>query len=414
MAKRRRDRQQCTKAVIFATNNSINISDNTKGRLFSVVINNEHNVSPTELDARVLNQKATGGICYAAPYLFAYGENGFVQWSTANNPLNFLPDNSITITNDKVIYAANVRGGTNSPSLLFWSTSKVIRVTNTAEGDVGVQLQVDVVSNNSSILSSRSVADYDGLFFWLGTDRFFVYNGVVQEVVNNDSINYFFNNIDIANRQKVFAVINPRFGEIWWYYPEKGQNQSSVKNTRALIYNKRENSWYDTKISRECGTFSTDLGCMVTYGQSLTSGTEQKYLWRHEIGVNEVAVGVSEVAGPIVAFNNGIPSFVTTPFISQAAFNAQSPMSGVDRFLELKRIEPDFEMLDRSKKIEVAVNTKRYAQSKLVSSDPYIFTGNTEKIDLREQGRAISFTFSSEHDFRMGNIMLLMASGDGN
>ena len=107
-------------------------------------------------------------------------------------------------------------------------------------------------------------------------------------------------------------------------------------------------------------------------------------------------------------------SSVTTPFISQAAFNAKDPMNGVDRFLELRRIEPDFVMNDRTKELQVRINTKRYAQSSLTTSDPITFTGKTEKIDTREQGRAISLTFSSEHDFRMGNIMLQLAGGDGN
>jgi hypothetical protein len=71
-------------------------------------------------------------------------------------------------------------------------------------------------------------------------------------------------------------------------------------------------------------------------------------------------------------------------------------------------------MNDKAKEIQVKINTKRYAQSSLTSSAPITFTGETERIDTREQGRAISLTFSSEHDFRMGNIMLLMASGDGN
>ena len=107
-------------------------------------------------------------------------------------------------------------------------------------------------------------------------------------------------------------------------------------------------------------------------------------------------------------------SSVTTAFISQAAFNAQNPMSGIDRFLELRRIEPDFVMNDKARELQVRINSKRYAQSSLTTSDPITFTGETQRIDTREQGRAISLTFSSQTYFRMGNIMLQLASGDGN
>jgi hypothetical protein len=393
------------KLLFLETSNAQNIASNTKCKLYQVNIA-DNNIS--EVGQGGFNNQVSGGMCYAAPHLFLYGENGFVQYSRANNPLDFRENNtsgSFNISNDKVIYAASVRGGSNSPSLLFWTLSKVVRITNTSEDSDRVSFQIDVVSNASSILSSRAVAEYDGLFFWIGTDRFFVYNGVVQEMVNTASINYFFDNLDMKNRQLVFSVINPRFGEIWWYYPEKGQDQANVKNTRALIYNKRENSWYDTSISRDCGIFSNDFGFMATYGYSFQGDNLNKYLWKHEVGEKEVAG--DEINAPII-------SSVTTPFISQAAFNAQNPMNGVDRFLELRRIEPDFVMSDKSKELQVRINTKRYAQSTLTTSDAFTFTGETEEIGTREQGRAISLTFSSEHDFRMGNIMLLMASGDGN
>lgn len=393
------------KLLFLETSNAQNIASNTKCKLYQVNIAN-NNI--TEVAQGNFNNQVSGGMCYAAPHLFLYGENGFVQYSRANNPLDFRENNtsgSFNISNDKVIYAASVRGGSNSPSLLFWTLSKVVRITNSSEDSDRVNFQIDVVSNASSILSSRAVAEYDGLFFWIGTDRFFVYNGVVQEMVNNSSINYFFDNLDINHRQLVFSVINPRFGEIWWYYPEKGQDQANVKNTRALIYNKRENSWYDTAISRDCGIFSNDFGFMATYGYSFQGDNLNKYLWKHEVGEKEIAG--DEINAPII-------SSVTTPFISQAAFNAQNPMNGVDRFVELRRIEPDFVMNDKSKELQVRINTKRYAQSALTTSDAITFTGETEKIDTRQQGRAISLTFSSEHDFRMGNIMLLMASGDGN
>ena len=392
------------KILFLETYNAQNIAANTKCKLYQLNISNN---TITEVQQTSFNNQVSGGMCYAAPHLFLYGENGYVQYSKAGNPLNFRGEDgagSQIISNDKVIYAAPIRGGSNSPSLLFWTLSKVVRLTNTSEGEQ-VELQRDVISNSSSILSSRAVAEYDGLFFWIGTNRFFVYNGVVQEMVNTASINYFFDNLDHNHRQLVFSVINPRFGEIWWFYPEKGQDQHNVKNTRALIYNKRENSWYDTVISRDCGIFSGDFGFMATYGYSFQGDNLNKYLWRHE-------VGEKEIAGEEI--NASIMSSVTTPFISQAAFNAQNPMNGIDRFLELRRIEPDFVMNDKAKEIQVRINTKRYAQSALTTSDPITFTGETERIDTREQGRAISLTFSSQAYFRMGNIMLQLASGDGN
>lgn len=400
------------KMLFLATDNAKNISQSTQCKLYAVSTK-QTNVNVTEVSQASFNVQVTGGMCWAAPFLFLYGDNGYVQYSVSGQPLNFDHSGETgkqIISDDKVVYAAPIRGGSNAPSVLFWTLSKVVRLTNTAEGNTP-EFQKDTISNSSSILSSRSVAEYDGLFFWIGTDRFFVYNGVVQEMHNNVSMDFFFDNIDMNHRQKVFATINPRFGEIWWFYPEKGQDQNNVRNTRALIYNKRENSWYDTAISRDCGVFSSDIGSMITYGKSMTTVSDQTYLWRHETGINEVA-GTEQATDSYI--NNGILSSVTTPYISQAAFNTQSPMQGVDRLLFLQAVEPDFKMADKTKEIILRVNTKRYAQENLTISSPTTFTGETLWVDTWIQGRAISLTFSSEHDFQMNNIMLEMADGDNN
>jgi len=39
--------------------------------------------------------------------------------------------------------------------------------------------QFDVLTSDSSIISPDSVIDYDGIFYWMGVDRFLMFNGVV-------------------------------------------------------------------------------------------------------------------------------------------------------------------------------------------------------------------------------------------
>jgi hypothetical protein len=116
--------------------------------------------------------------------------------------------------------------------------------------------QFDTISAQSSILSAQSVIEYDGIFYWIGSDRFLSFNGVVREVPNTLNLNFFFDNLNFAQRQKVFAYKVPRFGEIWWCFP-KGD---SVEPDHAVIYNIRENTWYDTPLpngGRGAGLFPT-------------------------------------------------------------------------------------------------------------------------------------------------------------
>jgi hypothetical protein len=82
-------------------------------------------------------------------------------------------------------------------------------------------------------LSAASVIEYDGQYFWCGTDRFLMFNGVVREIPNNLNINYFFDGLNRNATQKVFAYKVPRYGEIWWCYPRG----DATECTHAVIFN---------------------------------------------------------------------------------------------------------------------------------------------------------------------------------
>jgi hypothetical protein len=83
-----------------------------------------------------------------------------------------------------------------------------------------------------------------------------MYNGVVKEIPNPVNQNYFFDNLNYAQRQKVWVTKVPRYGEIWWYYPRG----DSTECNDAIIYNIRENTWYDAGTAigarRSAGYFS--------------------------------------------------------------------------------------------------------------------------------------------------------------
>jgi hypothetical protein len=394
--------------VCFGADNAANIAQNAAPVLYAGPVQADPGTQLTVVDG--INPLANGGICYSNPYLFIYGSNGYVAYSRPADPFLFAGagSGSLTISNDKVIFGAAIRGGSNSPSLLFWTLGSVVKVTNV--GDVAVNFKIDVISKSSSILSSRCVVEYDGVFFWIGTDRFFVYNGIVQEMPNTMSLNYFFNNIDLNYRQKVFGVKNTKYGEIWWFYPEKGQ-AAPVQNTRALIYNKRENSWYDTAINRDAGVFFEDLGFMCTFGKPLIDEDEYSYVWRHEVGTNQEYY--PRYLGGNTLVYLPIPSSFTTPTFSWSAFNPLKQQTGVDRWVDLQRIEPDFLMDDDADQMNLIVNTKEYAQSQNVASTPLIFTRITGKLDMNVQGRHMNFTFSSNKNFEIGYTMMLLGLGDG-
>lgn len=188
----------------------------------------------------------SGGVLALHPYLIAFGNNGLVYWSAAGDPTNWTPaaggPGEASVTAQKIVAAINTRGGAgNSPSALLWSLDSVIRMSYVGSDPV---FSFDTISDESSILSSQSVIEYDGVYYWCGTDRFLSYNGVVREVPNNLNLNYFFDNLNYDQRQKVFATKVPRWGEIWWCFPFGDATECN----HAVVYNVREGTWYDTVL----------------------------------------------------------------------------------------------------------------------------------------------------------------------
>jgi len=195
------------------------------------------------------NIAVSGGVVSLHPYLFVYGNNGLIQNCSAGNTDDWVSAdaNAVNVASGKIVQGLPVRGGSNAPSGLFWSLDSLIRVSFI--GGTGTPPQYwryDIISSQSSILSSQSAIEYDGVYYWCGVDRFLLYNGVVKEIPNTMNQNYFFDNLNYDQRQKVWVTKVPRFGEIWWFYPRG----DATECTDAIIYNVRENTWYDAGEAR--------------------------------------------------------------------------------------------------------------------------------------------------------------------
>jgi hypothetical protein len=225
----------------------------------------------------------SGGVVSLHPYVFVYGNNGLIRNCASGNLDDWTSAeaNEVNVATGKIVQGLPVRGGSNAPSGLFWSLDSLIRVSfaPTSLGVAGTPnfaaptfWRYDIISSQSSILSSQSVIEYDGIYYWCGTDRFLLYNGVVKEIPNPMNQNWFFDNLNYSQRQKVYATKVPRFGEVWWFYPRGNSEECND----AIIYNVRENTWYDAGQAlgarRSAGYFSQ------VFRFPVNGGTEINYV----------------------------------------------------------------------------------------------------------------------------------------
>jgi hypothetical protein len=211
-----------------------------------------------------------GGVCVLYPFTFVYGSHGYIannNVSTQTNSTTYLEQslfdwngplaNQVNVSASKIIKGMTVRGGTNSPSGLFWSTDSLIRVSFTA-ANAPIYWNYDIVSSQISVMSSNAIVEMDGVYFWMGVDRFYLYNGTVKVLPNDKNVNWLFDNMNYAQRQKVWATKIPRYNEIWFFYPRG----SAEECTDAIIYNTKDQIWYDAGqavgAQRSCG-YTTEL-----------------------------------------------------------------------------------------------------------------------------------------------------------
>lgn len=341
----------------------------------------------------------TGGIVSLHPYLFYYGTDGIIGWSKAGEPTNLTDlENGAGIARvwgQKIIKGLPLRAGSGSaPSGLFWAYDAVIRATFTG----GTTLfQFDVVATDTSIISPNSVVDYDGVFFWCGVDRFLMFNGVVREVPNSMNLNYFFDGLNKSASTKVFAFKVPRYGEVWWCYPRG----TATECTHAVVYNVRENTWYDTELpnkGRSAGQFSNSFAAPLLTGVN-GIGFDYK-VWIHEQGVDEIDSSIL----------NPIRSYFETADLSNL-------VQGRNEYVRITRIEPDF---IQSGDMTVQVTGRANARAQEVYSSQFTFpavanTPQEQIVMLKEQRRELRVRFESNAvygDYQMGQIIGHISTGD--
>lgn len=409
----------------------------------------------------------SGGIVAIPPFLVIYGSDGRVSWSNENEPRTFTSGSAGTtrVTGGKIVKALPIRGQGASPSALLWSLEAVFRMSYVGGRSV---FRFDSVSQGSSILSSSSVVEHDGIFFWVGVGRFMMYDGRVKELPNSQNQDWFFDNLNYAQRQKVHVAKVPRYGEIWWFFPF-GEAEEC---THAVIYNVRGNFWYDVELGRSAGAFSQSfsspilsdstakqhtqrlrmaavtgyvVGSAVTGGTSTAQGTIEKILgndlyvvltkgafqaaetvtgaaggsstissvssielyqiWVHETGLDKIE-GDKQV---------GISSFFETAnfgFPIGGVEGHGGASAGPDRWTRLTRVEPDFNMAGNMAMVVVGGET---AAGEEIESKLYPFDANTPRIDLREQRREIRLRFmcdESNGNYQMGKTLLHLEYGD--
>lgn len=207
-----------------------------------------------------------------------------IRWSDQEDYLNWTP----AITNQ----AGGIRLSTGSKIVAAIQTRQEILVL-TDLALYSLQYQgppyvwgTQLMGDNLSIIGSKAIAVANNTTFWMGDDKFYMYNGQVQ-TLRCDLRQYIFQNINRAQSAQIFAGTNEAFNEVWWWYP----SEASYTPDRYVVYNYVEDVWYYGTMTRTAWIDSAQSGRPV-------AAFEDRLLV-HEVGVDDNS---TDVAVPIEAY----------------------------------------------------------------------------------------------------------------
>jgi hypothetical protein len=227
----------------------------------------------------------------ASRFVFAFGSNDYgstvqdpmlIRWSDQENPTMWTP----AITNQ----AGSIRLSHGSKIVSFIQTRQEIVVFTDASvyslQFLGAPFvwSSQLLGDNISILGPNAAIVASGIVYWMGVDKFYVYDGRIQ-TLNCDLRKYVYQDINLNQSYQVFAGTNEGFNEVWWFYC----SADSTTIDKYVVYNYIENVWYYGTMVRtawlDSGLRNYPIG--ATYTIATTSGN----LVDHESGVDDNATG---------------------------------------------------------------------------------------------------------------------------
>ena len=351
--------------------------------------------------------QVSGGVVFINPITVFYGNNGVVYFTdpqvriipngsgpdiTVTPPSQVWYGNSASLANTKIIKCIPYRGsnpnaaGGNSPSMLVWTINTLLKAnyapayTDSSELEIEATFTSQPIQSEISILSAKSIVEYNNIIYWVGTNYFYYYNGVLNKIPNTMNTDYFFNGLNAAYKGLIFAYALPRYDEIWFYYPRDGATFCNA----AVVYNVQGEFWYDAFNSRSAAHIPKNFDRPILASSEIENlfniGINKNAypIWLHEKGLNKVK-GASQYA---------IQSYFQTHLIDLFSNDPEN-----NNFIKTRRLELD---LNQAGPMTVSVYNYLRPRSTPIVGGPYIFFSSDVSVeDVTSQGSLVSFRFES-------------------
>jgi hypothetical protein len=248
------------------------------------------------------------------------------------------------------------------------------------------------LSDNTSIISPRAATTAANTVFWMGQDKFYMYDGRVQPLPTTLR-EYVFKDLNFSQVDQIASGTNEGFNEIWWFYP----SLNSTWNDRYVIYNYLDQNWYYGTIERTAwlDTPLRNIPAAATTGEN---DQLNGILFSHETGVNDAGA-------PMEAY------------IESADFD----IADGEQFMLTRRIIPDInfnqsDVTGTTPTVNIAVRPRNFPGSQyqndpsdtqnVIETTADIFT---DQIFVRARARQLAIKVSSNQlgtQWQLGTLRL--------
>ena len=346
--------------VYFATryNSTTNFTDllfNVRnGPIYYWAVNTSFQVAPAASPTNAIALTGTsvpaqvGQILYDtnAGILMAFGATAYgagsttfdpllVRWASQDDYTNWDPAAPYTSTAGflKLQTGSTIlRAIPNLNETLVFTESSVTSVQFVGGLDVFAQ---KLISSEASLIGPNAICVRNNTYYWMGTDKFQIYNGRV-ETIPCTLRQHVFEDINFSQAEQFLAASNERFFEVWWFYC----SANSTVIDKYVVFNYAEDIWYYgtctdvTNPSMDLSRTAWSDSPLRQYPQGASGASN--YIFDHERGCDaDTAVMNSYIQSNYTDIQDG------------------------DQFMLLRRVIPDVS----------------FAQSTTTSSQPYVNMG---------------------------------------
>jgi hypothetical protein len=224
-------------------------------------------------------------------FLFALGCNDYgsatldpmlIRWSDQEDAYNWTPSATNQAGSLRFSHGSEIVTAVQARQEIVVFTDSALYSLQYLDAPIfwGAQL----LGDNISIEGPNAVVIASGVIYWMGVDKFYVYDGRVQ-TLNCDLRRYVFSDFNQSQAAQVFAGTNEGFNEVWWFYC----SANSTIIDKYVIYNYVEKIWYYGTMARTAWLDSglRDFPMAATYNSTAQTGL----LVNHEEGLDDNATG---------------------------------------------------------------------------------------------------------------------------